>query len=283
MYFVLSKILWLIILPFNIICLVFLLGFLLLFKKPRAGRVLICSGLILIFVLGVDFIPDSMMGLLENRISAGRIPDRVDGIIVLVGMVDMESSRDGLVELTAQADRIITAIILARKYTGAKLIITGSSGHLQEKEEFIEADYLKKLSLSLGIDEDRLIIERNSRNTHEHAVAMSKLLSDKGQWVLITSAFHMPRSLGCFRKEGLNVIPYPVDYKTKVNNPTNISLFTLVPKIGNIGRFSVAIHEWLGLIVYRLRGYTNKVFPTEYEERHSYSDKIIKYSIMNVT
>ena len=125
-----------------------------------------------------------------------------------------------------------------------------------------EADYLGKLAVSLGIHKSRLILERNSKNTHEHAVAIAEMLPDKnGQWVLITSAFHMPRSLGCFRKEGLKVIPFPVDYKTKLDN--TISLTSFLPTSGNIGSFNVAFHEWTGLIAYRLMGYTDSVFPKQ--------------------
>ena len=105
-------------------------------------------------------------------------------------------------------------------------------------------------------------MERNSRNTHEHAAAMAKMLPDKkGQWALITSAFHMPRSLGCFKREGINVIPYPVDYKTKPDNA--LSLTSFLPTLGNIGSFNVAFHEWTGLIAYRLAGYTDSVFPEQ--------------------
>jgi len=88
---------------------------------------------------------------------------------------------------------------------------------------------------------------------------MAEMLPDKnGQWVLITSAFHMPRSLGCFRKEGFKVIPFPVDYKTKLDNA--LSLTSFLPTLGNIGNFNVAFHEWTGLIAYRLTGYTDSVF-----------------------
>ena len=261
MFFWLSKVLWFIVNPFNVILILLALGWLLLFKRQKAGRKLIGIGLIMIFLFGLSFLPNFMMGLLENRIHAGKIPKKIDGIIVLAGMVEMESSRGELIELTEQADRIVEGIILARKHPEARLIITGGSGNLRQGEKYREADYLEKLSISLGIDKDRLIVERDSKNTHEHAIAMSKMLSEKGQWVLITSAFHMPRSLGCFKKEGINVIPYPVDYKTKPDNA--LSLTSFLPTLGNIGSFNVAFHEWTGLIAYRLTGYTDSVFPEQ--------------------
>jgi uncharacterized SAM-binding protein YcdF (DUF218 family) len=262
MFFWLSKVLWFIVNPFNVILILLALGWLLLFKRQRAGRKLIGIGLIMIFLFGLSPLSNFMMGLLENRIHAGKIPEKIDGIIVLAGMVDMGSSRGELIELTDQADRIVQGIILYRQHPEAKLIITGGSGSLKQSENLREADYLKKLAISLGVNKERMLIERNSRNTHEHAVAMAKMLPDKkGQWVLITSAFHMPRSLACFKREGINVIPYPVDFKTKPDNA--LSLTSFLPSLGNIGSFNVAFHEWTGLIAYRWAGYTDSVFPEQ--------------------
>jgi len=203
------------------------------------------------------------MGSLENRISAGTLPDQIYGIIVLAGMVDMKVSRKELIELTEQSDRIIEGVILAKKHPEAKLIITGGSGSLEQSENLREADYLQKLAIILGIAKDRILIERNSRNTHEHAVELANLLpnKDNAHWVLITSAFHMPRAFACFRKAGIKVIPYPVDYKTKFGTQDALSISMLLPTLGNINRFNIALHEWLGLVVYRLLGYTDSVFP----------------------
>ena len=261
MVFIMSKVFWFAITPFNIILSLLLVGCLLLFKKPKTGRKLIGTGLILLFVFGLEFIPTFLIGLLENRILAGHIPDKIDGIIVLAGAVNMEASRFELIELTEQADRIIVGIILTKKHPEARLIVTGGSGNLKRDEKFKEADYLEKLSLALGIDKERMLIERNSRNTHEHAAEMATLLPKNGQWVLITSAFHMPRSFGCFKNKGLNVIPYPVDYKTKLTMFSNLSLTSFLPTPGNITIFSIALHEWLGLVTYRLMGYTDSLFP----------------------
>ena len=261
MFFILSKVFWFAISPFNIILILLLLGWFLIFRKPKSGKKLISIGLVLLFVFGLDFVPYYLMSLLENRIPAGHIPNKVDGIIVLVGAVDMESSRPGLIELDAQADRIVDGIILMRAHPEAKLIITGGTGELNQDERYREADYLSRLALLLGVDKNNLITERNSRNTHEHAVAMEKLLPKNGRWLLITSAFHMPRSLGCFKKEGLHVIPFPVDYKTKLNLFNKFSLISFLPSIGNLNSLNIALHEWFGLLIYRLMGYTDSLFP----------------------
>ena len=263
MFFISSKILWYLLNPFNIILLLLISGWLLFSRKPKIGKALFSSALILIFFCGLWPISTLLIRTLENRIHPGPLPNRLDGIIILAGGVDMAAGRRGLIELRAEADRIIEGVILAKKYPGAKLIITGGTGSLDQSDLRREADALQILAISLGIQRERIIVERNSRNTHEHAVELAKLLANKdnSQWVLITSAFHMPRAFACFRKAGIMVIPYPVDYKTQFNIHDALSISMLLPTLGNINRFNIALHEWLGLVVYRLLGYTDSVFP----------------------
>jgi len=221
-------------------------------------------GLILIFLFSLRPIPDFLIRSLENRISRGTLPDRIDGIIILAGGIDMEASRPGLIELSSESDRIIGGAILVKKHPEAKLIIAGGTGYINQDENLREADYMQKLAILLGITKDRIFVERNSRNTHEHAVELLKLLpnKDNNHWVLITSAFHMPRAFACFRKAGITVIPYPVDYKTKFDKHDTLSISMLLPTLDNLNRFNIALHEWLGLIAYRLVGYTDSLFPS---------------------
>lgn len=261
MFFILSKIIWFIVKPSNFISFILLSGFCVFLRKPNAGRKLIYIGLALLLFSSLDFIPHYLMLLLENRISQGAISDKIDGIIILSGMVDKDASRSGSIELTEQADRIVEGVVLARRFPCAKLIITGSSGELTYGRKFIEADYLGTLAILLGVEEDRILVERNARNTHEHALELSKILSKEQDFILITSAFHMPRSYGCFRKEGFKTIPYPVDYTTKVNLFKNISMDTFLPKLENLNVLNIAVHEWLGLFIYRLYNYTDSFFP----------------------
>ena len=120
MFFVISKILEFMIDPFNIVTLFFLLGLALLFKKSVAGKIFIFIGILMLFVCGLNYVPRCCMSILENRIPLADIPGEVDGIIVLTGMVNMHSSRAGLVELSSSADRIINGVILAQKHPESK-------------------------------------------------------------------------------------------------------------------------------------------------------------------
>jgi len=269
MFFILSKIVGFMIDPFNVVILLFLLGLALLFKKPVAGKIFICIGVVILFICGLNCVPRHCMSILENRIPLADIPDKVDGIIVLTGMVNRHSCRSGLVELNSSADRIINGIILAKKYPQAKLVITGGTGSLNQNDSLKEADYLKRLSIDLGIKEKRILIEPKSRNTHEHPEKLAKLLPMEGVWILVTSAYHMPRALGCFRKAGFHVLPYLVDYQNRLDEYYGWSnLTTYWPSTGNFKKITMALHEWIGLLVYRLLGYTDSLFPkNEWKQR----------------
>ena len=261
MFFIISKILGFMVDPFNLVTLLLLFGLAFLLKKSVVGRKLICIGIVMLFICGSNCVPMYCISILENRIPASNIPDEIDGIIVLTGMVNMKSSRAKLVELSSSADRIINGIILAQKHPQAKLIITGGTGSLIQNESLKEADYLKRLSIALGVKEQRILIERESRNTHEHTEKLAKLIPKDGIWILVTSAYHMPRALGCFRESGFNVLPYPVDYQNKLDRYTWLNLSTFWPSTGNFQKITKALHEWVGLVFYHLLGYTDSFFP----------------------
>ena len=148
-----------------------------------------------------------------------------------------------------------TFVWLARVYPDAVLLYTGGSGSLlnQEKKPSIVA---RKFFSQLGLNPKRVRFESDSKNTLENALKSYELIKPTpGQkWILVTSAYHMPRSVGIFRKVGWNVIPYPVDFNTTKNFRINFDL-------RQIGRFSQGLREWVGLVAYRMKGEMTKLFP----------------------
>jgi uncharacterized SAM-binding protein YcdF (DUF218 family) len=121
-----------------------------------------------------------------------------------------------------------------------------------------EADVARAVLAAVGLDTDRVTFERDSRNTYENAIDGKRLADPKpGEtWILITSAYHMPRAVGCFRAQGWPVIPYPVDYGTEPHgNPPTFSL------LGGLDEVHWALREWLGLVFYALAGRTDRWFP----------------------
>jgi uncharacterized SAM-binding protein YcdF (DUF218 family) len=122
-----------------------------------------------------------------------------------------------------------------------------------------ESDFAPGLMAELGIDPARVIFERDSRNTYENAL-YTKRLAEPGPdevWLLVTSAFHMPRAVGVFRQAGWRVVPYPVDYQSGGLDHAGLG-FDLV---GGLDLIDLAVHEWLGLGAYRAFGWTDALYP----------------------
>lgn len=198
---------------------------------------------------------------LEDRFAKpDEMPPRVDGIVILGGYMNGEinAGRKGF-ELNSAADRIFEAMRLARLYPDAKVIVSGGEGAFFE-ESAKEADSTRKMLIDLGFSGERYIYENKSRNTVENAVFSKELAQPKpGEtWLLVTSAYHMPRSVGCFRKADFNVVAWPVDYKTRASE--RFALYLESPNEA-LSRFSVAMREWVGLTAYWLAGKTDMLLP----------------------
>jgi uncharacterized SAM-binding protein YcdF (DUF218 family) len=148
---------------------------------------------------------------------------------------------------------------LARKYPKARVVYTGGSPNLIS-DDAKEADFAAGIFESLGIDKSRLILERRSRNTYENALFTKAMVDPKPgeRWLLVTSAYHMPRSIGLFRKVGFVVEPCPVDWR--VGTGQDVFSFTDVAEDG-LSRTNVAVREWLGLMTYRAVGRIDELLP----------------------
>ena len=123
-----------------------------------------------------------------------------------------------------------------------------------------EADYATALFESLGVSRERLTMERRSRNTKENAEFSKALAAPKRgeRWLLVTSAYHMPRSVGVFRKAGFAVEPYPVDWR--VGGPADLRRFRTFA-IEGLANLDAGAREWMGLVAYRISGKTSEFFP----------------------
>jgi uncharacterized SAM-binding protein YcdF (DUF218 family) len=197
---------------------------------------------------------------LEDRFPAVTDPPaQVDGIIVLGGAIDDLTSQDrGTPILGSAANRLTSFVILAHRYPQARLVFTGGSGDIVQGVA-AEAPYARVLLADLGLPPDRVLFEGASRTTWENAVEVSRLVQPKpGEtWVLLTSAAHMPRAVGVFRKAGWQVLPWPVGYRSGDQRDG-----WLAPSLGEkLAVLDNAVHEWEGLAVYWLQGHTSALFP----------------------
>jgi uncharacterized SAM-binding protein YcdF (DUF218 family) len=217
----------------------------------------VTAGLIIVAILPLETL---LIEPLENRFPAVKgIPGAATGAIVLGGAVNQLTTvaRDQPT-LTQAAERMTEFVAIARKRPDLKLVFTGGSGKLMS-QDIKETIVARRLFADLGLDNDRIVFEDQSRNTYENATKTFDVVrpAPDEQWLLITSAKHMPRAVGCFRKVGWNVVAYPVDYQTTGEG-------SLAPQFNfrsGLNSLSLGLHEWAGLVAYRLLGWTDHVFP----------------------
>jgi uncharacterized SAM-binding protein YcdF (DUF218 family) len=261
MFFALSKILWFLVNPANLILILIVAGTALMWTRwRRFGRTVLTITAFGILAIATLPIGDWMLRPLENRFPAiPTLPERIDGIISVGGAANAVLTMDRKqLSLNDSVERLTEAAAIARRHPEAKLVFTGGSGNLFNQVAK-EANVVQPLFETLGVAKNRILLENKSRNTYENAVLTKALVKPQpGEvWVLVTSALHMPRTVGCFRKAGWKVFPYPVDYQFTKNEPFQWSF-----NLGRgLGRLNGGIHEWLGLIFYRLTDRTNSFFP----------------------
>jgi uncharacterized SAM-binding protein YcdF (DUF218 family) len=262
LFFFLSKTVGVMLLPANFLIGIGLIGALLLATRfARLGRRLMIASIALLAICGFSPLGNWVLYPLEARFppwDASR--GAPDGIIVLGGSIDAGlSEAHGGAVVRSTADRIIAAAALARRYPNARVLFTGGSPNLVSNDAR-EADYAGALFESLGVAKARLMMERRSRNTQENAEFSKAMVEPKSgeRWLLVTSAFHMPRSVGLFRKAGFNVEPYPVDWR--LGGSSDLLAFSSIATEG-IGHTEVGLREWLGLIAYRATGKIDELLP----------------------
>jgi uncharacterized SAM-binding protein YcdF (DUF218 family) len=262
MFFAVSKIFWLIIGPVSFLIILGILGVFLGFTRfARLGRVLAVASMFAMAVGLYTPLGAALLRPLEDRFPppAPGLPAPA-GIIVLGGALDpLKSEARGQPILNADGGRLTAALELARRYPAARLIFTGGSGSFPD-DESSEASGVRKFWLSLRGPEDRMSFEGKSRNTWENALFTRDLLAPKPgeKWLLVTSAWHMPRSVGIFRHVGFDVIPYPVAYRT-FGDGRDWSVFASFSE--RVFELDYSIREWIGLLAYRLTGKTDTLFP----------------------
>lgn len=256
MFFWLSKALWTFADPANFLLLLALFGVVLMWLGvTRSGRALVSFVVALLLLISVVPVGGYMLAALEARFPAAPDPADVDGIIVLGGALDAASYYANRGSgYTGSIGRIIEAARLARRHPSARLIVAGgpelASGHS-------EAEAARDLLGELGVASDRIELETKSRNTSENAEFVKRIADPRrGQhWLLVTSAFHMPRAMGCFRAAGFPIEAFPVDFQYGAEAFPRFDLFD------GLSEIKYAIHEYVGLFVYWVSGKTETLLP----------------------
>jgi uncharacterized SAM-binding protein YcdF (DUF218 family) len=260
-FFAVSKMFWFLVAPSNLLMLLGGLGLLLALAGGRRwGAGLLVVSIIGWAVLGFSPVSNYLLNPLEERFPIYRGDEPITGVILLGGAEVAEVGIARGVPAYANAgERAIAFGALARKYPNARLVFSGGNGKAFS-DGLTEARMTMIALPDLGIAPERVEFESNSRNTAENALYSKELLKPRPgeRWLLVTSAFHMPRAVGCFRREGFDVIPYPVDFRTIGPNQLNE---TFSRTAVGLDMADISIKEWVGLVAYYLSGKTSALFP----------------------
>jgi len=261
MFFVASKLFWLLAQPVSLAFLLILAGWILvLLRRRRSGHLAIAGGLI-VFALGAfTSLGFLLIRPLEERFPRPEVlPASVETIVLLGGATaGRVSTARGIAEFNEAGDRLAETLRLAALYPDAKILISGGVGLLVPEGE-PEAVTAERFFRTMGIAPGRLVLEDQSRNTGENADRTAALLgAAPGPVLLVTSAFHMPRSVGLFRAAGVEVVPWPVDYRSAGNEAFGPDLANPILNLGTTG---IALREWIGLAAYKLTGRIDAWFP----------------------
>jgi uncharacterized SAM-binding protein YcdF (DUF218 family) len=255
MLFVASKLFAFFTLPSNLLFLFLLVGILLMATRfAKAGRVLTLAALALLVLFGIGPGGNWLIYPLEQRFPRwDATRGAPDGIIVLGGSIGPENSAArGEPALNESAERLTAVAELAKRFPAIPIVFSGGNANLFPGGPS-EAQYARRLFESFGIAPDRIVLEDRSRTTAENATLTGDIVKPKpgARWLLVTSAHHMPRSMGVFRGASFPVEAYPVDWRTSGAEDLWKPFASFA---GGLARTDAAMHEWIGLVVYWLTG-----------------------------
>lgn len=262
--FELSKIVSFFLLPSTALTLMAATGMVLVARgHARAGLRLAIAGLGLLAIAGLTPLGNWLVIPLEQRFQDAALPQdagQLSGIIILGGFEDgWVSGGRGQLAVNEAAERLTEGLRLAVRFPAAKVVFTGGNGELLQLGEG-GAEPVGRYLEAVGVARERIVLEGVSRTTAENASLTRQILRPRSgeRWALVTSAYHMPRSVGVFRKAGFDVLPVPVDYRTRGAADLLVP-FKSLPS--GLQRTDLAAREWIGLLAYRLTGRTSALFP----------------------
>lgn len=256
MFFILSKTIHYLTMPFVLICLFFLIS--VLVKNSKWKKRFFWSGFIFLFFFSNEFILNEVLKRWEVKPTPfSEVSQPYEWAVVLTGVTQFAEDRpDDRVYFQKGADRVTHAVHLYKLGLVKNILITGGSGRLVDVGH-VEAEEIKHAMLMMGVPDSVLLTEDNSKNTHESAVAVARIFKEKNidpaHSVLITSAFHLRRSMACFEKEGIAMQGFSVDFYSHPTQFTPDAL--LVPDVYAIFKWHRLIKEWVGITMYWMAGY----------------------------
>jgi uncharacterized SAM-binding protein YcdF (DUF218 family) len=263
-FFIASKIFWMLASPINLLLFGALVGVALCYgRHMRFGRGLALASVLLLLAAATLPLRGALLAPLENRFP----PPPADmkppyGIIVLGGAIDdAVSAARGQTVFDEGGERITEAVILAKRFPQARVVYTSGTNSVRGGSSS-EALQAKDLMAEMGVAPDRVTTEDKARNTEENASFTAAIVHPEPsqRWVIVTSAFHMPRAMGVFEKAGFHPIAYPVSFYTL--GPGFDDFRPIFDPERNLRTFQLALHEWIGLAAYWATGRIDHLFPS---------------------
>jgi uncharacterized SAM-binding protein YcdF (DUF218 family) len=223
-------------------------------KKKKLKRIFTISLIAVLWFFSNSFIFDQVVRFWEVKpVQLSELDTTYEYGIVLGGIASFDEDYQRTV-FTGSTDRIMQTLYLYKSGIIKKIVIVGGSYRVLLKDRK-EAEYLKEYLVLLGIPEEDILTETESRNTHENAANAAVLLKDQlnNKMLLVTSAFHIRRAKGCFEKEGFTVDVFPAQQMSSIGpfNPASL----IVPRAGVFGGWNLMLKEILGYVTYKVTGY----------------------------
>lgn len=262
MFLYLSKLLPLFFYPLGLACVCLLVAFFMLWKRPRVAAVAIAMALIFLLLSSNAWVSTLLVRSLEWQYLPGELPN-AEAIVVLGGATKAALPPRPSVDLNEHGDRVIYAAQLYRQQKAPVIILSGGRIDWQDNTNSSESQDMAEILTSIGIPPQAIIQEPKSLNTYQNAVNVRKILESRGisRVLLVTSAMHMPRSLLIFKRQGIDAIAAPTDFIVTnselkaLSGTPKATILNLLPDSGYLQNFTAALKEYIGILVYRLRGW----------------------------
>ncbi|GAB3532350.1 YdcF family protein [Pontibacter brevis] len=224
-------------------------------KSVKIRRISLLAALAILLIFSNPFLANEAWRAWEVKAKPVNELEQFDVAVILTGVTGYREDIPDRIHTHKGADRFLHPLQLYRMGKIDKFLITGGSGHVLANA-VPEAEQVEKVLLMAGVPEEAIITEGNSRNTHENAVNTARLLEQHPEWqdlLLVTSAFHMRRSAGCFEKAGVSATPFSTDFYASERRFTPDEF--IIPSIHAFSNWHLLIHEISGYIVYKIMGY----------------------------
>ena len=258
----LSKLLPLFVYPLGLICILLLVALFLCYKRSQLTVMPIILALVLLLITGNSKVSNYLLKSLEWQYLPSQELPTADAIVVLGGSTSSLAYPRVLPDLNEHGDRIIYAAKLYNDGKAPLILLSGGRISWYGDEES-EAKNMAQILELMGIPPSAILEEGNSVNTYENAIFTQKILEkqDLKKILLVTSAFHIPRALKIFQHLGIDAIPAPTDFYVSQQESQELDysiesrILSLIPNTKSLDRTTMVIKEYIGTIVYWLRGW----------------------------